>query len=69
VKGADVGLDGGLGGVEELSGREVGDELAVGEENDAMGEVESFVQIMRDQENGLVEASEEGAEEVLHLGG
>jgi hypothetical protein len=54
--GLDVGLDFGLRGVEEFCGGEIGEDAAGVEEDDAVGEIEGFVEIVGDEEDGLAEA-------------
>ena len=68
MKGMDVGFDFRLPGAEELSRFEAGDELALVKEDDALGEIESFIEVVSDEKDGLFEAGHEGAEHVLHLG-
>jgi len=50
-----------------LRGRE-GDYAACAEERDALAEEKSFADVMRDEHDGFVETSREGAEFALKLG-
>ena len=69
VDGGDVGVDVGVGGLcRTSSGGEVGDDGALVEEDDAVGEVEGFVEVVGDEEGGLFELGEEVAEGGLDLG-
>ena len=67
AEGLDVGADFGLGGAEELLRREVGEDAAGVEEDDAVGEIEGFVEVVGDEEDGLAEALKQGAHHLLHL--
>ena len=68
VEGADVADNFRLRRAEEILGGEVGDELAFAEQHDAVGKIESFVEIVGHEQDGLVETGEQAAEHVLHLG-
>ncbi len=68
MEGVDVGLDDRICGAEEGVGLEVGDEAALVDERDAVAEVESFIEVVGDEEDGFLEAREKTAEHVLHLG-
>ena len=68
MDGGDVGADVGVGGVEDIGGGEVGDDLAGIEEDDALGEVKGFVEIVSDEQDGFADALEQVAEHGLHLG-
>jgi hypothetical protein len=63
-----VGLDARVGGGENFGGGELGDDLACFEEDNALGEVEGLVEIVRYEQDGLSDAGEEVAEHGLHLG-
>jgi hypothetical protein len=67
MEGADIGLDFSLGRGEEVLGLEVRDQFPVGEENDVVGKVERFIEVVSDEEYGLFEACEQVAEHVLHF--
>ena len=68
MKGVDVGLDRGICGLEKLVRGEVGDEAAFVHQHDAVGEIEGFVEVVGDQEDGFSHAREESLEHVLHFG-
>jgi hypothetical protein len=67
MKGADVGDDIGLSGLKEVLGREVGDEFAFAKQDDAIAEVESFVEVVGHEKDGFLEAGEQIAKHVLHF--
>ena len=67
AEGLDVGADLGLGGVEEFFRSEVGDGAAGVEQDNAVGEIEGFVEVVGDEQDGLVEALKEGAHHLLHF--
>jgi hypothetical protein len=64
----NVGADVGVGGVQDFGGGEVGDYFAGFEEDDALGEVEGFVEVVGDEQDGFADAGEQVAEHGLHLG-
>ena len=68
VDGSDVGLDVGIRGGQDFAGGEVGDYGSSVEEDDAVGEVEGFVEVVGDEEGGFAEAGEEVAEGGLEFG-
>ena len=68
MDGGHVGADVGVGGVEDFGGGEVGDDFAGVEEDDALGEVEGFVEVVGDEQDGFADAGEQVAEHGLHLG-
>jgi len=68
VEGPDVGLDFRMGGVEEFVAAEVCDEFAFAEQRDVIAEVERFVEVVGDEEDGFAKTRKQGAEHVLHFG-
>ena len=58
AKGLHVGADFGLDGAEEFFGRETGEDAAGVEKDDAIGEIEGFVKIVGDEQDGLAELLE-----------
>jgi hypothetical protein len=68
VYGGDILADLGVVGGEDFGGGEVGDDAAFGQEDDSGGEVEGLVEVVGDEEGGLVDAGEEVLEHGLHLG-
>ena len=56
-----------MGGAEESFGSEVGNGVAGVEEDDAVGEVEGFVEVVGDEKNRLAEALEKRAHHLLHF--
>lgn len=68
MEGADVGDDFGLPGIEEFRRVEAGDQLAFVQKHDAPGQIKSLIEIVRDQQDGLLKAGKQIAEHILHFG-
>jgi len=73
MEGSDVGDDVRLAGLKELRRREVCNELTFLEQHDALGEIEGFIEIVGDEQDGLlrlgfIQRIEKVAEHVLHFG-
>jgi hypothetical protein len=68
VKSADIGLDLGQKRGANLRRGKTGDKFAFAEKYDAISEIESFIEIVGDEQDGLLEVAEEGEKHVLHLG-
>ena len=58
----------GFCGLQDFGGGKIGDDLAGFEEDDALGQVEGFVEIVGDQQDGFADAGEQVAQHGLHLG-
>ena len=53
---------------EEFVARHIHDDLPFTEKDDAIGQVERLIQIMRDKEHGCLDAYQKLAEHILHFG-
>jgi len=68
MEGGRIGDYFGMVRAEKFIAWNVHDYLSIAEQNDSIREVERFVEIMRDKEDGCMDSREELAEHVLHLG-
>lgn len=68
MEGGSIGGDLWLSGTEKLFGRDMCCYTAFFEQDDPMGEIESFVEIVGDEEDRFMQAGEQIAEHVLHFG-
>ena len=68
MKGSDIGFDLWVARAEEFIRIEIRDEFAFAEEHDSVAEVERFIQIVGHEQDCLLQAGEQGAQHILHLG-